>query len=66
MYDARDGYVVTSSLREWESLGDPRVLAKVARLKEQREAVRNKMPLLSYAPECDQAMSMRKVVREIT
>ncbi|MCX4784490.1 ParA family protein [Streptomyces sp. NBC_01264] len=66
MYDARDGYVVTSSLREWESLGDPRVLAKVARLKEQREAVRNKTPLLSYSPECEQAMTMRKIVREIT
>ncbi|MER7764526.1 ParA family protein [Streptomyces sp. NPDC097619] len=65
MYDARDGYIVTSSLREWESIGDPRVLAKIGRLKEQREAVRNKRPLLSYAPECEQAMSMRKIAKEI-
>jgi chromosome partitioning protein len=62
-YDSRRGYVATSTLDEWKSVGDPRVLAVIGDLKEQREAVRKKMPLLSYAPHSDQAEAMRQVAK---
>jgi chromosome partitioning protein len=63
-YDARRGTVATESLREWLALGDEgdiEVLAVVGDLKEQREAVHVKQPLLSYAPRCMQAHLMRVI-----
>ncbi|MDN3267056.1 ParA family protein [Streptomyces sp. MA15] len=66
LYDSRRGYVATSSLENWKSLGDPKVLAIIGDLKEQREAVRKRMPLLSYAPHSDQAEAMRQVARGAT
>lgn len=66
LYDSRRGYVATSSLREWRNLGDPRVLAVIGDLKEQREAVRKHRPLLSYAPRCEQSELMRQIAREIS
>lgn len=63
LYDSRRGYVATSSLDNWKSLGDPKVLAVIGDLKEQREAVRKRMPLLSYAPTSDQAEAMRQVAK---
>ncbi|MFF8036232.1 ParA family protein [Streptomyces sp. NPDC016626] len=66
LYDSRRGYVATSSLDNWKSLGDPKVLAVIGDLKEQREAVRKRMPLLSYAPHSDQAEAMRQVARGAT
>jgi chromosome partitioning protein len=63
LYDSRRGYVATSSLEAWKGLGDPRVLAVIGDLKEQREAVRTRTPLLSYAPHSDQAEAMRQVAR---
>jgi chromosome partitioning protein len=63
LYDSRRGYVATSSLEAWKGLGDPRVLAVIGDLKEQREAVRTRTPLLSYAPSSDQAEAMRQVAR---
>ncbi|MFI5634880.1 ParA family protein [Streptomyces sp. NPDC051664] len=66
LYDSRRGYVATSSLKEWRNLGDPRVLAVVGDLKEQREAVRKRMPLLAYAPHSDQSEIMRQIAREIS
>jgi chromosome partitioning protein len=63
LYDSRRGYVATSSLEQWKSLGDPKVLAVIGDLKEQREAVRTRRPLLSYAPNSDQAEAMRQVAR---
>jgi chromosome partitioning protein len=62
-YDSRRGYVATSTLDSWKAVGDPRVLAVIGDLKEQREAVRKKMPLLSYAPHSDQAEAMRQVAK---
>lgn len=62
-YDSRRGYVATSTLESWKSVGDPRVLAVIGDLKEQREAVRKKMPLLSYAPHSEQAKAMRDVAK---
>ncbi|MGW3361191.1 AAA family ATPase [Streptomyces bungoensis] len=66
LYDSRRGYVATSSLDNWKSLGDPKVLAVIGDLKEQREAVRTRKPLLSYAPNSDQAEAMRQVARGAT
>ncbi|WP_409239352.1 ParA family protein [Streptomyces sp. PA5.6] len=63
LYDSRRGYVATSSLAEWRKLGDPPVLAVIGDLKEQRETVRKRRPLLSYAPHSDQAEAMRQIAR---
>jgi chromosome partitioning protein len=65
-YDSRRGYVATSSLDAWKAIGDPKVLAVIGDLKEQREAVRKRMPLLSYAPHSDQAEAMRQVAKGAT
>ncbi|WP_328406355.1 ParA family protein (plasmid) [Streptomyces sp. NBC_00390] len=64
-YDARRGYIATSSLENWMSIKDPRVVGVIGDLKEQKEAVRVKRPLLAYAPKCDQAVAMRALAREI-
>ncbi|MGV9350650.1 ParA family protein [Streptomyces spiralis] len=66
MYDSRKGYVATSSLDEWRNIGEPPVLAVVPELKDQREAVRVKKPLLVHAPYGDQADVMRTVARRIS
>jgi chromosome partitioning protein len=65
MYDARRGYIATSSLENWKSIGTPRVVAIVPELKEQREAVRKKQPLLDYAPKGEQADVMRALAGEL-
>lgn len=61
MYDSRKGYIATSSLESWKSIGDPPVLAVVPERKEQREANRLKAPLLASAPDCEQAEAMRTI-----
>jgi chromosome partitioning protein len=66
MYDSRKGFVATSSLEEWQKIGDPPVLAVVPELKDQREAVRLKAPLLAHAPYCDQSETMRTIARRIS
>ncbi|QGZ53401.1 AAA family ATPase (plasmid) [Streptomyces sp. QHH-9511] len=66
MYDSRRGTVATTSLKSWRELGDPPVLAVINDLKEQREAVRKMMPLLSYAPMSEQAEAMRQIARRVT
>ncbi|MCY0945620.1 ParA family protein [Streptomyces antarcticus] len=65
LYDSRRGYIATSSLQGWQDLGTPPVLVVIPDLKEQREAVRVKQPLLEYAPECEQASSMRELTRRL-
>jgi chromosome partitioning protein len=65
LYDARRGYIATSSLDNWKSLGDPPVVGVIPDLKEQREAVRKHVPLLAYAPNCDQSVVMRDLAREL-
>ncbi|WP_331719869.1 ParA family protein (plasmid) [Streptomyces sp. NBC_01023] len=65
-YDARRGYIATSSLENWMDIKDPRVVGVIADLKEQKEAVRVKRPLLAYAPRCDQSVGMRALAREIS
>jgi chromosome partitioning protein len=66
MYDSRKGYVATSSLEAWQKIGEPPVLAIVPELKDQREAVRVKAPLLAHAPYCEQAEAMRTIARRIS
>ncbi|MEU1124669.1 ParA family protein [Streptomyces sp. NPDC005899] len=65
-YDARRGYIATSSLQSWMDIKDPRVVGVIGDLKEQKEAVRAKRPLLAYAPRCDQSVAMRALAREIS
>lgn len=65
-YDARRGYIATSSLQAWMDIKDPRVVGVIGDLKEQKEAVRLKRPLLAYAPKSDQAVGMRALAREIS
>jgi chromosome partitioning protein len=62
LFDSRRGYIATSSLEEWHSLDDQTVIAVVDDLKEQRETVRLKRPLLGYVPESKQANVMRLIV----
>jgi len=64
-YDARRGYIATSSLEEWKAIKDPRVIAVLPDRAQQREAVRVKEPLLSYDPTCEQSMNLRAMAREI-
>ncbi|MFE7574707.1 ParA family protein [Streptomyces sp. NPDC057521] len=64
LYDARNGYIATSSLESWQKMNEP-VLGIVPELKEQREAVRRKEPLLAYEPDCEQASVMRSIARRI-
>ncbi|MFE5718561.1 ParA family protein [Streptomyces erythrochromogenes] len=65
LYDSRRGYIATSSLQGWRDLGSPPVLGVIPDLKEQREAVRVKQPLLEYAPESEQASCMRELTRRL-
>lgn len=65
LYDVRKGYVLTSSLESWRSIGKPEVIAVVNDLKDQREAVRTKTPLLVWAPDSEQADAMRDIARRI-
>ncbi|WP_432190477.1 ParA family protein [Streptomyces sp. Tue6028] len=66
LYDSRRGYIATSSLQGWVDIKDPRVVGLISDLKEQKEAVRMKQPLLSYAPSSQQAVGMRALAREIS
>ncbi|MFF4761299.1 ParA family protein [Streptomyces sp. NPDC001292] len=66
LYDGRRGYIATSSLQGWIDIKDPRVVGLISDLKEQKEAVRMKQPLLSYAPTSQQAVAMRALAREIS
>jgi chromosome partitioning protein len=66
MYDSRKGFIATSSLNSWKEIGEPPVVAVVPELKEQRETVRLKQPLLTYAPECEQSEAMRTIARRIS
>ncbi|MEV7581649.1 ParA family protein [Streptomyces erythrochromogenes] len=65
-YDARRGFIATSSLQSWMDLKDPRVVGVIGDLKEQKEAVRVKQALLAYAPNCVQAVALRALAREIS
>ncbi|WP_129312303.1 ParA family protein [Streptomyces sp. L2] len=65
LYDSRRGFIATSSLQGWVDIKDPRVVGLIGDLKEQKEAVRMKRPLLSYAPKSQQAIGMRAMAREI-
>jgi chromosome partitioning protein len=62
LYDGRRGYIATSSLAQWRAIGDPRVVAVIPDVKEQKEAVRVKQPLLAYAPRCEQCAGAEPAV----
>jgi chromosome partitioning protein len=65
LYDSRRGYIATSSLQGWVDIKDPRVVGLIGDLKEQKEAVRVKRPLLAYAPKSQQAVGMRALAWEV-
>ncbi|MFJ6700862.1 ParA family protein [Streptomyces sp. NPDC091272] len=65
-YDSRRGFIATSSLQAWTDIKDPRVVGVIGDLKEQKEAVRVKRPLLAYAPKSEQAVALRALAREIS
>lgn len=65
LYDGRRGYIATSSLAQWRAIGDPRVVAVVPDVKEQKEAVRVKQSLLAYSPRCEQSLAYRGLAREV-
>lgn len=62
LFDSRRGYIATSSLEEWHALEGETVIGVLDDLKEQRETVRLKRPLLAYVPESKQANLMRLIV----
>ncbi|MCQ9134578.1 AAA family ATPase [Streptomyces hilarionis] len=62
LFDSRRGYIATSSLEEWHRVENDKVVAVIDDLKEQRESVRLKRPLLAYVPESKQANIMRMIV----
>lgn len=66
MYDSRKGFIATSSLDSWKEIGHPPVIAVMPERKEQRETVRLKQPLLTYAPDCEQSEIMRAIARSIS
>ncbi|MEW2527569.1 ParA family protein [Streptomyces sp. NPDC047071] len=66
LYDPRRGFIATSSLEAWIDIKDPKVVAVIGDLTDQRKAVRLKQPLLSFAPRGEQAASMRALAREIS
>ncbi|MFH8371391.1 ParA family protein [Streptomyces sp. NPDC018031] len=66
LYDPRRGYIATSSLEAWIDIKDPRVVAVIGDLTDQRKAVRVKQPLLSFAPRGEQATTMRALAREVS
>ncbi|MER7466823.1 ParA family protein [Streptomyces sp. NPDC097981] len=66
LFDQRRGYIATSSLDQWRALGTPPVIGVVPDLKEQREAVRVKEPLLVYSPDSPISNAMRALARELT
>ncbi len=66
LYDSRRGYIATSSLDRWQSLGDPPVIAVIHDLKELREAARKHQPILEYMPASEQAQAMRNLAKAIS
>lgn len=66
MYDPRRGYIATSSLKNWQALGDPPVVAVIPDLKELREARRKNLPILEYAPDSVQAKALRDLAKAIS
>ncbi|MEU9044581.1 MULTISPECIES: ParA family protein [unclassified Kitasatospora] len=66
LYDPRRGFIATSSLQAWIDIKDPRVIAVIGDLTDQRKAVRVRQPLLSFAPRGEQAATMRALAREVS
>ncbi|MBT2611442.1 ParA family protein [Streptomyces sp. ISL-87] len=66
LYESRRGFVATSSLERWEKMESPRLLAVIGDLKEQREAVRMRQPLLVYSEHCEQSEMMRTIARRLS
>ncbi|MFE4800913.1 ParA family protein [Streptomyces sp. NPDC056708] len=66
LYDPRRGFIATSSLEAWIGIKDPKVVAVIGDLTDQRKAVRLKQPLLSFAPRGEQSVTMRALARAVS
>ncbi|WP_326693258.1 MULTISPECIES: ParA family protein [unclassified Streptomyces] len=66
LYDPRRGFIATSSLEAWIDIKDPKVVAVIGDLTDQRKAVRVKQPLLSFAPRGEQSVTMRALARGLS
>lgn len=65
LYDSRRGIIATSTLEQWQEVGDPPVLEIVADRKEQREQVRLKEPLFVLYPDSEHAKSLRSLAKKL-
>lgn len=64
-FDVRDGKIVTSTLQAFRELGEPKVIAEIAKRKELREAWRAKLPVTEYAPDSEIAGWYRDLAEEV-
>jgi chromosome partitioning protein len=64
-YDGRRGASVQKKREEWEERANPGVLQVFGDLKEQRDAVDRRTPLLEWAPDCELAQGLRSMAREL-
>lgn len=66
LYEPRNGFIAVSSLQSWLDIKDPRVVAVIGNLSDQRKAVRVKQTLLGFAPRGEQACTVRALAREVS
>jgi len=64
-YDARKGTVTRAFYDAWNGLTTPGTLATLKDSIEGRESSDYEIPLLEYAPDCQQAETMRKLAKEL-
>ncbi|MFG2970871.1 ParA family protein [Streptomyces sp. NPDC048288] len=65
-YDSRKGTVTRSFYDAWNDLTTPGTLATLKDSIEGREASDYEIPLLEYAPDCEQSMVLRTLAKELT
>jgi len=65
-YDSRKGTVARAFYDAWSDLTTPGTLATLKDAVEGREASDYEIPLLEYAPDCQQAQVMRTLAKELT
>ncbi|MFE9221710.1 ParA family protein [Streptomyces lavendulae] len=66
LYDASRGYIATSSLEGWQAMDEIRCVGIIPDLKEQREAVRVRLPLFTHSPDGAQSIELRTTWKEIS
>lgn len=64
-FDVRDGAVVTSTLEAFRGLGEPPVIGEIRKRKEIREAWRERMSVIEYAPNSEAAGWYRELAKKV-